>query len=213
MTGRIFLTLSLVGLFAWHTFGQQQAGQISGVVTDSTGAVTPGATVKAIEVGTGFVRTTVAGAEGEFVLTSLRPAEYVMTAEHAGFRSFRRTGIELLANQSLTLNIKLELGAVSETVTVAGAAVQVNTSTSTLSEAGRRNSRHVHHLGERRERQVDSRRLATVVQRDAQSAGFFQTGRYHKYGFLFPGEPELPVPGRGAGVLDPDQQLFGGAGE
>jgi hypothetical protein len=134
MTGRIFLTLSLVGLFAWHTFGQQQAGQISGVVTDSTGAVTPGATVKAIEVGTGFVRTTVAGAEGEFVLTSLRPAEYVMTAEHAGFRSFRRTGIELLANQSLTLNIKLELGAVSETVTVAGAAVQVNTSTSTLSE-------------------------------------------------------------------------------
>jgi len=134
MTRRIVLALGIAGLLASHVFGQQQSGQISGVVTDSTGAVTPGATVKAIEVGTGFVRTTVAGTEGEYVLTSLRPTEYEVTAEHAGFRTFRRTGIELLANQSLTLHVKLELGAVSETVTVAGAAVQVNTSTSTLSE-------------------------------------------------------------------------------
>src|SRR3989442_10469947 len=131
---RVSLALGLIGLFASHMFGQQQAGQISGVVTDSTGAVTPGATVKAIEVGTGFVRTTVAGIDGEYVLPSLRPTQYEVTAEHAGFRTFRRTGIELLANQSLTLHITLELGAVSETISVTGAALQVNTTTSTLSE-------------------------------------------------------------------------------
>src|SRR3989442_14873363 len=97
---RVSLALGLIGLFASHIVGQQQAGQISGVVTDSTGAVTPGVTVKATEVGTGFVRTTVAGSDGEYVLTSLRPTEYELTAERAGFRSFHRTGIELLANQS-----------------------------------------------------------------------------------------------------------------
>jgi len=134
MTRRILLALGIDGMLSSHAFGQQQAGQISGVVTDSTGAVTPGAKVTAIEVGTGFVRTTVAGTEGEYVLNSLRPTEYEITAEHAGFRTFRRTGIELLANQSLTVFIKLELGAVTETVSVSGAAVQVNTSTSTLSE-------------------------------------------------------------------------------
>ena len=104
----------------------QQAGQIVGVLADSSGAVVPGATVKATEVGTTFVRSAVAGVDGAYVLTSLRPTKYEITAEAAGFRSFRRTGVELLANQSLTLNIQLEVGAVTETVNVTGAAVQVN---------------------------------------------------------------------------------------
>ena len=69
-----------------------------------------------------------------YVLPALRPTQYDLTAESTGFRTFRRVGIELLANQSLTLNIALEVGAVTETVNVAAAAVQVNTSTSTLSE-------------------------------------------------------------------------------
>ena len=64
VAGGSLVGLSTSVLLASHVFGQQQSGQISGVVTDSTGAVTPGATVKAIEVGTGFVRTTVAGTEG-----------------------------------------------------------------------------------------------------------------------------------------------------
>ena len=68
MTRQIVLAIFLIGLLVSHAFGQQQAGQISGVVTDSTGAVTPGAKVTAIEVGTGFIRTTVAGSEGEYVL-------------------------------------------------------------------------------------------------------------------------------------------------
>jgi hypothetical protein len=112
----------------------QQSGQIVGVVADSSGAVIVGATVKATEVSTGFVRSTITAADGQYVLAAMRPTRYEITAENPGFRGFRRTGIELLANQSLTLNITLDVGAVSETVTVAGAAVQVNTSTSTLSE-------------------------------------------------------------------------------
>ena len=133
MPGRMIGTIGVIGLLATHLFGQQ-AGQIVGVVTDASGALVSGAKVRAIEVGTGFAREAVANAEGQYVLTTLRPTQYEMTAEAAGFRTFRRSGVELLANQSLTINIALEVGAVTETVNVAGGAVQVDTSTSTLSE-------------------------------------------------------------------------------
>jgi len=133
MLRRILFTVSLTVLLAAHAFGQQ-AGQIVGVVTDSSGGAVPGITVKATEVGTGFARTTITGSDGQYVFPALRPTQYEVTVEASGFRAFRRTGIELLANQSLTLNITLEVGTVTETVNVVGGAIQVDTSTSTLKE-------------------------------------------------------------------------------
>jgi len=131
---RRVLLVAAVAMLLVLGVSAQEAGQISGVVRDSSGAVVPGATVKAIEVGTGFARTTTSGADGQYVLRSLRPTRYEVTVEVTGFRAFRRSGIELLANQSLTLNITLEVGAVTESVQVAGEVVQVDTSTSTLNE-------------------------------------------------------------------------------
>jgi hypothetical protein len=133
MWRRILLVLSFTAVLAIPLLGQE-AGQIVGVVTDSSGAVVPGVTIKVVEVATGFVRTTVSGSDGRYVLAALRPTQYGVTAESTGFRTFQHSGIELLANQSLTLNITLEVGAVSETVNVTGAALQVDTSTPTLSE-------------------------------------------------------------------------------
>jgi len=130
---RIFFPLIFAGPTAIHVFAQQ-AGQIVGIVTDSSGGVLPGAIVKATETGTGFVRTVLTGSDGQYVLADLRPTEYTIRAEQPGFQTFQRSGLELLANQSLTLNVQLEVGSVTETVNVTGAAVQVNTSTSTLSE-------------------------------------------------------------------------------
>jgi len=112
----------------------QQMGQIVGAVRDSTGAVVPGVTVTATEAETAYKRSALTGSEGQYVLPSLRPTTYAVSAEAAGFRKFSQPGVELLANQSLTLNITLELGAVTETVTVNAATVQVDTSSSTLSE-------------------------------------------------------------------------------
>ena len=62
MLQRILFTMGFTVLLATHGLGQQ-AGQIVGVVTDSSGGVLPGATVKAIEVGTGFVRTILTGSD------------------------------------------------------------------------------------------------------------------------------------------------------
>src|SRR5215467_11283470 len=112
----------------------QEAGQIVGVVRDTTGGAVAGVVVKATESGTGFATSVVTGSEGQYILPSLRPTTYVITAEGKGFRAYRQTGVTLLANQSLTVNISMEVGSVTETVVVDAQAVQVDTSTSTLAE-------------------------------------------------------------------------------
>src|SRR5215831_11972436 len=100
----------------------QEAGQIVGVVRDGTGGAVAGVAVKATESGTGFVTSVLTGSEGQFVLPSLRPTTYALTAEVTGFRRFSQTGVELQANQSITINISLEVGQVTETINVSGQA-------------------------------------------------------------------------------------------
>jgi hypothetical protein len=126
----------LLGLFCLAAVGgwAQQAGQVVGRVTDSSGAVVSGAAVNITEVATGFSRSTTTGEAGQYVFPNLRPAAYELTAEASGFRLYRRSGLELEVSQSLTVNVELQVGAVTETVDVVGNAIQVNTTTSELSE-------------------------------------------------------------------------------
>src|SRR5258708_24598843 len=72
--------------------------------------------------------------DGALVFREVRATSCIITGAGWGFRAFRQTDVDLLANQSLTINIPMEVGAVTETVTVAGQTVQVDTSTSTLAE-------------------------------------------------------------------------------
>src|SRR5438309_2095205 len=115
MIPRILATLFLVLLVASPALAQ--TGQINGVITDNTGGVVPGATVKAVEVATGLSRDTATDADGRYTFTSLRPTTYDLTAELTGFRTSQRKGVLLQANQNLTVNFAVELGALSETVT------------------------------------------------------------------------------------------------
>ena len=85
------------------------------MITDNTGAVVPGVTVKAVEVATGLSRDTVSGADGRYHFTSLRPTTYDITAELSGFRTSQRKGVLLQANQNLTVNFAIELGTLAET--------------------------------------------------------------------------------------------------
>src|SRR5215471_14873617 len=125
--------LALLGLISVDACAQE-SGQLVGTVHDQTGALVPGVKVTATEAGTGLARAALTGTDGDFVLPNLRPTAYVITAEAAGFRVFRQSEVQLLANQSLTLNIAIEVGAVTETLNVTGQVVQVDTSTSTLAE-------------------------------------------------------------------------------
>jgi hypothetical protein len=111
-----------------------QTGQINGVITDNTGGVVPGATVKAVEAATGLSRDTMTGADGRYTFTSLRPTTYDITAELTGFRTSQRKGVLLQANQNLTVNLAIELGTLAETVTVSGESPTVDVTSATISE-------------------------------------------------------------------------------
>jgi hypothetical protein len=133
MKKNLFWLLCSVLIFAPASFAQG-FGSINGRVTDPTGASVPSAKVTAVEQGTGFSRTAISDAEGLYVIPSLRPSTYSLTVEAAGFSTWKGPGITLMADQTLTVNVTLKLGATSEVVTVTGAELQVDTTTSTLKQ-------------------------------------------------------------------------------
>jgi hypothetical protein len=104
---------------------------LHGTVTDPSGAVIPGAKITATQVDTGISRSVSTDVDGNYLIPSLHPATYNLDVEAKGFRRFTRTGITLLADQSATINVAMELGAAAETVTVEAAAVLVDTTTGT----------------------------------------------------------------------------------
>lgn len=112
----------------------QAYGQISGTVTDPSGAVIPHATVLATASLTGQQTRTTANGDGEYTFPSLMPTEYTITASAQGFQASKQSGIVLQANQAVTANIKLQLGSTTQTVNVSGAPPQINTTNGTLSQ-------------------------------------------------------------------------------
>ena len=126
--------LALLVLLAVPSISLAQGlGTIVGTVSDPTGAAIAGATITVKEIGTGLSRTTTSNSEGYYTIPSLRPTQYTMTVESSGFRT-TQDNVTILADQSLTLNVKLQLGASTETVRVSTNEVQVDTSTHTLTQ-------------------------------------------------------------------------------
>jgi len=107
---------------------QATASGIAGVVKDSSGAVLPGVTVEAASPALiEKVRSVVTDSEGRYNIVDLRPGPYVVTFSLPGFNSFKRDGIELPSGFTATVNADLQVGAVSETITVTGESPLVDT--------------------------------------------------------------------------------------
>ena len=100
---------------------QEFRGAITGRITDTSNAVLPGATVSATHKDTNQATTTVTNADGAYNLLFLTPGHYTVTAEIPGFKKLARPDIEVRIGDRLTLDLKLELGAVEETITVTSA--------------------------------------------------------------------------------------------
>ena len=105
---------------------QAVTGTILGTITDSSGAVMPGNT------GTGLTRTVTTDAAGEYTVPSLPTGKYSVTAELSGFKTITVPSVDLGVDQHLRINVRLEVGAVEESVTVTGVSPLVQTSTSEL---------------------------------------------------------------------------------
>jgi hypothetical protein len=123
----------LAGLMTCAAWGQGY-GTVNGQVTDPSGAAVVGAHVTVTEIGTTQTRDAISGQDGFYTLTSLRPSAYTLIVEATGFKKFTQSGIVLQASQSLTLDLALTIGSVSENVSVNAQVVQVDTTTPTLKE-------------------------------------------------------------------------------
>src|SRR3989442_12635566 len=112
----ILLGILLVLGFSTASFAQKTTGDVTGTVTDTTGAVLPGVTVTAVCTATNLTRTAITDAQGGFSIPELPGCIYRVTAELAGFKSVAREA-PLTANAVAKTDFRLEVGAVSETVT------------------------------------------------------------------------------------------------
>ncbi len=132
-----FLCLLLAGAFALLAAPRALAqiggtGSIQGVVADATGAVIPGATVIATSLATGVKTTRQTTGAGLYVLAPLPPGEYKVSVSASGFRQLEQEGVIVDALGTVGLNLTLQAGAASETVTVTSAPAQLNTSDARL---------------------------------------------------------------------------------
>ncbi|HME56844.1 MAG TPA: carboxypeptidase regulatory-like domain-containing protein, partial [Terracidiphilus sp.] len=97
------------------------AGAISGTVTDVTGAVIPGATVTLTALDTNVSTTQTTSSDGSYAVTGLAPGLYTLTVMARGFLTYRQSNVTVSGQESETVNVSLNVGAVNETVTVMAA--------------------------------------------------------------------------------------------
>lgn len=129
----ILLAFLLAGAVSWlNAQIATTTATLSGVVTDSTGAVVPGATVTLSSPEEGIKHTFIADAVGRYLFAQLPPATYLLTVKARGFEAYQQNGIALNAAQSVTQNVKLTVGAETTSVTVTADASQLNTDNSNV---------------------------------------------------------------------------------
>ncbi len=101
-------------------YGQESRATILGRLTDSSGAVISGARIEAVNVATNAGVSSITNQEGNYQMPYLLPGIYRVTAEQAGFKKAVRDMIELRVNDRMTLDFKLDLGNIAESIVVTG---------------------------------------------------------------------------------------------
>lgn len=123
-------------LFIWLgaslCLAQSNLASISGVVTDPQGAAVPQAAVSILNTATGVHTATTTNSAGFYAVPNLPVGSYSMTVDHTGFRRYVRQGIVLNTGQTLGLDVRLQLGAINQTISVTGAEPLVQTRTSDI---------------------------------------------------------------------------------
>ncbi|MBM3811115.1 MAG: TonB-dependent receptor [Acidimicrobiia bacterium] len=123
---RLLLLAACLSSLAWT---QEFRATILGQILDPSGAPVPGVAVKATKEDTNVSRETVSNASGLYTLVGLEPGRYTVTVTANGFSTVRRTGIVLQVAEKLNLPVRLEVGQVTEAITVVGEQELIQTAT------------------------------------------------------------------------------------
>ena len=126
LAGAIFLVL----LMAVSTSGQTANGSLNGSVTDPSGSAIPAAKVSIRNIDTGFTVETASSSAGLYSFPDLPTGRYTVSVEAPGMKKFQQEGVTITIGTTTSLDIPMQVGAVTEQVTVVADAAQLETSTS-----------------------------------------------------------------------------------
>ena len=127
------VTLVLVSAAVSFSLCAQTSAELTGTVSDQTGAIVPGAQVTAKSVELGTERAVATDSRGRYQIGSLNVGNYEVRVEKPGFKAEVRTGVHLLVGQDAAVNFSLRVGESSQQVTVSGDAAVVNTTNADIS--------------------------------------------------------------------------------
>lgn len=119
-------------LISGLAIAQEQTGSMIGKVTDPSGAAVPGATVEVNSERLVRTMSATTDASGDFIFGALPPGLYVVSVKATGFAATKQTDVPVQIGRQARLEVKLEVGSVTETVTVSGEALLVDTQQSTV---------------------------------------------------------------------------------
>lgn len=122
----------LIICLAIPAFAQTPTGRVEGLVTDASGAVLPGVTVTATNVGTNAARSDVTDARGAYSIAALQAGDYLVTADLTGFQR-QESRLTLTVSRVARIDFKMRLGGVAESVTVTATAPAIEKTTSEIS--------------------------------------------------------------------------------
>ncbi|MGH9444401.1 MAG: carboxypeptidase-like regulatory domain-containing protein [Terriglobia bacterium] len=126
------LLLGVCGTRSVQAQTEAFAASLSGVITDASGRAIPGATVTLSDTHAGFSRTFTTGPDGRYSFTLVSPGTYTLKAEKTGFRVYSQVGVVLAVGETASQNITMEVGAITQQVTVHAAAPILNTSNANI---------------------------------------------------------------------------------
>src|SRR6478672_10031732 len=127
------VVILLATSYPWVVTGRAQTqGGITGTVTDSSGAAVPGATVTVTNTATRGTRNTTTNGEGLYTFPAVPPGSYELKVELQGFKTAEIRAFKVDIQQTVRMDVALQVGALNETVTVAGRTVLLNTESTTI---------------------------------------------------------------------------------
>ena len=130
--GRVFLLIVTASVSLVLVTAQTYQGRIEGMVIDPSGAVLAQAQITVTNIGTNVSRKLVTNSTGEYVAPDLEPGTYTVSAEATGFKKAVRSAVVLEVGRNIRIDLKLQPGAVNETVEVIAEQTMVDAVDTTL---------------------------------------------------------------------------------